>query len=391
MHRDPFLAVVTGIVGAVILAPGVPLTTVQGADASKTVIERKVWGQAQDGRPVHLFTLKSGSGMVMRITNYGCIIVSLTAPDRNGRFGDVVLGYDDLGSYMADSPYFGAVVGRYGNRIAAGKFTLDGKVYTLATNNEPAGIPCHLHGGKNGYDKVLWDATGIIEDNAVGVKLHYVSKDGEEGYPGRLDIVVHYRLTAENELRIDYEATTDKPTPVNPTHHGYFNLAGHDSGTILDHELMIAADHITPVDPGLIPTGELMPVEGSPFDFRTATAIGKRINNRHEQLKFGLGYDHNFVLSRWDGKLRLAARVYEPKSGRVMEILTTEPGLQFYSGNFLDGSNVGKGGHAYQHRTGFCLEGQHFPDSPNQPQFPSCILRPGEVYRQTKVYRFSAK
>ena len=329
--------------------------------------------------------------MTMRVSDYGCIIVSLTAPDRDGEFADVVLGYDHLADYIKATPYFGSVVGRYGNRIAAGKFTLDGKTYTLATNNEPGGIPCHLHGGNIGFDKVLWDAEGIVADDTVGLRLHYLSRDGEEGYPGNLDITVHYWLTNGNELRVEYEATADHATPVNLTQHSYFNLAGHDSGTILDHELMIAASRITPVDKGLIPIGEFMPVVGTPFDFTTPTAIGKRVNAEDEQIAFGLGYDHNFVLTRWDGKLRLAATVREPKSGRFMEVLTTEPGVQFYCGNFLDGSNVGKGGHAYQHRTGFCLETQHFPDSPNQPAFPSTILRPGEVYRHTTVYRFSTK
>jgi len=302
-----------------------------------------------------------------------------------------VLGYDKVADYIEATPYFGAVVGRYGNRIAAGKFTLDGETYTLAKNNDPGGIKCHLHGGDRGYDKVVWDAAGIVRDGAVGMKLHYLSRDGEEGYPGNLDITVHYWLTDDNEVRVEYSAKTDKATPVNLTQHSYFNLAGHASGTILDHVMMIAADHITPTDKGLIPTGELMPVAGTPFDFHTPTAIGKRIDADHQQIAYGPGYDHNFVLSRWDGKLRPAAKVYEPKSGRVMEVLTTEPGVQFYAGNFLDGSNVGKGGHPYERRTGFCLETQHFPDSPNQPNFPSCILRPDEVYSHTTVYRFSAR
>lgn len=349
------------------------------------------WGQLKDGRTVHLYTLKNARGMTMRVSDYGCIIVSLTAPDRDGKYADIVLGYDRLADYVKATPYFGAVVGRYGNRIAGGKFTLDGKTHTLATNNDPGGIPCHLHGGDVGFDKVLWDSEEICKDGAVGIQFHYLSRDGEEGYPGNLDVTVRYWLTGDNELRIEYEATTDQATPVNLTHHSYFNLGGHDSGTILNHELMIAADNITPVDKGLIPTGKLLPVAGTPFDFTKPTAIGKRVDADDEQLKFGLGYDHNFVLSRWDGKLRLAARVYEPTSGRFMEVHTTEPGVQFYCGNFLDGSNVGKGGRACQHRTGFCLETQHFPDSPNHPEFPSTILRPGEVYRHTTVYRFAAK
>lgn len=329
--------------------------------------------------------------MSMSVTDYGCIIVSLTVADRSGKSADVVLGYDRLADYIESTPYFGSVVGRYGNRIADGRFTLDGHDYKLATNNEPGGVPCHLHGGVTGFDKVLWDGEGIVKDGAVGVRFHRISPGGEEGYPGNLDVTVHYWLTDANELRIEYEATTDKATPVNLTHHSYFNLAGHDGAKILDHQLMIAGAHITAVDKGLIPTGELMPVAGTPFDFTAPTAIGKRVNEDHEQLRYGLGYDHNYVLSRWDGKLRLAATVYEPASGRFMEVLTTEPGLQFYCGNFLDGSNVGKGGHAYARRTGFCLEAQHFPDSPNRPAFPSTILRPGEVYRQTTVYRFSVR
>ena len=354
-------------------------------------ISKQSWGTLPDGRTAHLYTLHNAKGMQMEVSDYGAIVTRLTAPDRNGTFTDVVLGYDKLASYLEATPYFGAIVGRYGNRIAHGKFTLDGKTYTLATNNEPGGIPCHLHGGDAGFDKVLWDAKGIIKDDAVGLKLHYLSKDGEEGYPSNLDLVVYYWLTDENTLRIEYAATADQATPVNVTHHGYFNLGGHDSGTILDHELMLAADHITPVDAGLIPTGELMPVAGTPFDFTTPTAIGKRVNADDQQIKYGLGYDHNWVLSRWDGKLRLAASLFEPKSGRFMEVFTTEPAVQFYCGNFLDGTNIGKGGHAYQHRTGLCLETQHYPDSPNQPNFPSTILRPGEHYSHTTEYRFSAK
>lgn len=354
-------------------------------------IAKQVWGQMPDGRTVHLYTLTNAKGMTMRVSDYGAIITALTAPDREGRMADVVLGYDKLADYVKATPYFGAAIGRYGNRIAGGKFTLDGKTYTLATNNDPGGIPCHLHGGKVGFDKVLWDAKGIVKEGAVGLKFHYLSRDGEEGYPGNLDITMYYWLTEAGELRVEYEATTDKATPVNLTQHSYFNLAGHDAGTILDHELMLAADRFTPVDKGLIPTGELAPVQGTPFDFTQPTAIGKRVSDKHEQLEFGLGYDHNFVLARWDGKLRLAATVHEPTSGRFMEVLTTEPGVQFYCGNFLDGTNVGKGSHAYQHRTGFCLETQHFPDAPNQPTFPSTILRPDETYHHVTVYRFSAK
>jgi aldose 1-epimerase len=354
-------------------------------------IQKYTWGQAPDGRTAHLYTLTNKNGMTMKVTDYGCIIVALTAPDRDGQFADVVLGFDQLEDYIKDSPHFGCVVGRYGNRIAHGKFSLDGKAYTLATNNQPGGIPCHLHGGLVAFDQVVWHMEAILRDGAVGLKCHYLSKDGEEGYPGNLDVTMCYWLTDANELRIEYAATTDKPTPINLTHHSYFNLAGAGSGDILDHELMLAADRFTPVNAGLIPTGELRPVTGTPFDFTKPTAIGARVNEDDQQLKYGGGYDHNFVLSRWDGKLRLAATVYEPKSGRFMELLTTEPGVQFYCGNFLDGHHIGKGGKAYQHRTGFCLETQHFPDSPNQPEFPSCILRPGEEYHHVAVYRFSAR
>jgi len=379
---------------AILATAGMAGTAVAGGGVREKPmgsIVKQSWGELPDGRPVHLYTLRNAPGMTLRVSDYGCIIVSLTAPGRAGQHADVVLGYDRLARYLKATPYFGSVVGRYGNRIAGGKFTLDGQTYSLATNNDPGGMPCHLHGGEVGFDKVLWDAEGIVRDQAVGLRFHYLSRDGEEGYPGNLDVTVHYWLTDARELRIEYRATTDRATPVNLTHHSYFNLGGHDSGAILDHELTIAANHITPVDQGLIPTGELLAVTGTPFDFRDPTPIGLRIEADHEQLRFGRGYDHNFVLSRCDGKLRLAATVYEPRSGRFMELLTTEPGVQFYCGNFLDGSNVGKGGHAYHHRTGLCLEAQHFPDSPNRPQFPSTILRPGEVYRQTTVYRFSGK
>ncbi|MCB9865795.1 MAG: galactose mutarotase [Phycisphaerales bacterium] len=366
---------------------------VHAADENRSLgsIAKESWGKTSDGESVDLYTLTNERGEDTRVTNYGAIVVALTAPDRDGKFADVVLGYDHLDDYLKSSPYFGAVVGRYGNRIAAGRFTLDGKTYQLATNNAPGGVPCHLHGGNKGFDKVVWDAKGEMKDGAVGIRFHRVSPDGEEGYPGNLDITMHYWLTDQNEFRIEYAATTDRATPVNVTHHSYYNLGGHDSGTILDHELMIAADHITPVDKGLIPTGAFTPVAGTPFDFTSPTVIGSRVNADDTQLEYGLGYDHNFVLSRWDGKLRLAATVYDPQSGRQMEVLTTEPAIQFYCGNFLDGSNVGKGGHAYAYRTAIVLETQHYPDSPNHPDFPSTILRPGEEYRHTCVYRFSAR
>jgi aldose 1-epimerase len=359
--------------------------------ANGVSVTREAFGTDKDGNAASLFTLLNPNGLTMKVSDYGCTVTSLSVPDKEGNMADVVLGYDSLDDYIKGSPYFGCVVGRYGNRIAKGAFSLDGKTYSLVTNNEPAGIPCHLHGGAIGFDKVIWDADAIVRGENVGVVFRHISPDGDEGYPGALDMTVTYWLTAADTFRIEYSATTDAATPVNLTHHSYFNLGGHDSGTILDHTLTVASDHLTAVDAGLIPTGELMPVKGTPFDFKKATRIGDRIDADNEQIAFGAGYDHNFVLTGWDGKLRLAARVHEPKSGRVMEVLTTEPGLQLYCGNFLDGSNVGKGGHPYERRNAFCLETQHHPDSPNQPSFPSTILRPGEVYSHTTEYRFSVK
>jgi aldose 1-epimerase len=324
----------------------------------------------------------------VRVTSYGGIIVSLRVPDREGRLGDVALGYDALGGYLEHSPYFGAIVGRYGNRIARGRFTLDGKEYTLATNNGPNA----LHGGRKGFDKVVWKAAPFDNGEGVGLVFTYSSPDGEEGYPGKLDVTVTYTLTHANALRFDYRAVTDKPTPVNLTQHTYFNLAGNGSGDVLGHELMVQASRFTPVDATLIPSGELRSVAGTPFDFRTPHTIGARIGADDEQIRVGGGYDHNFALDREPGNgLTLAARVYEPTSGRVMEVSTTEPGMQFYSGNFLDGTIMGKGGHAYGRRAGFCLETQHYPDSPNKPEFPSTILRPGQEYRSTTVYAFSVR
>lgn len=336
-----------------------------------------------------LITLRSPSGVELDVTTYGGGVTRLLAPDRDGELADVVLGHERLEAYLAGAPYFGAIVGRYGNRIAGGRFTLDGTEYALSINN---GLN-HLHGGVTGFDKVVWEAESYANDAESGVVLTHVSPDGDEGYPGELTVRVTYALTVNGDLRIDYEASTDAPTVVNLTHHGYWNLAGHGAGDVLDHELAVLADHITPVDETLIPTGELRPVDGTPFDFREATSIGARIEADDEQMVFGGGYDHNFVLGGWedDGVLRMAAVLRDPVSGRTMEVLTTEPGLQFYSGNFLDGSDIGKGGVVYEQRTGLCLETQHFPDSPNQPGFPSTVLRPGETYRSTTVYRFSAE
>jgi aldose 1-epimerase len=351
-------------------------------------IKKEAFGKTADGKAVDLYTLTNAKGLVAKVTNYGAIVTQLWVPDRNGNLGDVVQGYDTLDSYIQDKAYFGSTVGRVGNRTANGKFTLDGVEYTLAKNDNGVN---HLHGGNVGFNKVVWDASEVRTADAVGVKLTYLSKDGEEGYPGNLKCTVIYFLTNNNELKIEYEVTTDKPTVHNVTHHGYFNLAGQGSGDILSHELMMDAASITPVDKTLIPTGELMPVAGTPFDFNKSTVIGARINQDDQQLKFGLGYDHNWVLNNYDGSCRKVAVLYDPKSGRVMETYTTEPGLQFYSGNFLDGTNIGKGGKVYEHRYALCLETDHFPDSANHPQFPSIVLRPGETYKSTTAYKFSTK
>jgi aldose 1-epimerase len=335
-----------------------------------------------DGKPVEQFTLTNTNGIELRAIGYGGIITSLRVPDRTGKLDDIVLGFDSLEDYLKDHPFFGAIIGRYGNRIAKGQFILGGQTYKLATNNGPN----HLHGGNKGFDKVLWDVQPVAGSNAL--TFTRTSPDGEEGYPGNLRVRVTYTLTDKNELIVDYSATTDKPTPVNLTQHSYFNLAGQASGDVLGHELMLNADRYTPVDDTLIPTGELAPVAGTPFDFRKPTAIGSRINGTHPQLKAGGGYDHNWVLNRKGSGLQLAARVTEPRTGRTLEVATTEPGIQFYSGNFLDGKLTGKGGAVYKHRTGFCLETQHFPDSPNQPKFPSTILKPGEEYKTRTVFTF---
>jgi aldose 1-epimerase len=346
-------------------------------------VRRQAFGTTPDGQAVELITLTNGRGMELRAMTRGATITHVRVPDRSGVLGDVVLGYDSLPGYLASSPYFGAVVGRYGNRIARGRFALGGQVHTLATNTGPN----HLHGGMQGFDKVIWRAETFERDGARGVTFRYVSGDGEEGYPGTLAAAVTYTLTDANEVDIAYEATTDKATPVNLTQHSYFNLAG--SGDILGHELMLAADRFTPVDSTLIPTGELALVEGTPFDFTSAHTIGERIGADNAQLRFGGGYDHNFVLNRADTGLVLAARLRDPTTGRVLEIRTTEPGIQFYSGNFLDGSITGKGGIVYRHRNGLCLETQHFPDSPNKTAFPSTILEPGQTYRSRTLWTFA--
>ena len=351
------------------------------------MVTKAAFGTTRDGKSVDLYTLTNAHGIEVHAITYGGIIISLRVPDKGGQFDDVVLGYDSLDGYLTVSPYFGAIIGRYGNRIAKGKFTLDGKAYALATNDGPN----HLHGGVKGFDKVVWQTESFEGKDGVGVVFTYTSPDGEEGYPGNLAAKVTYTLTDQNELIFDYQATTDKATPLNLTQHTYFNLAGDGKRDILGHELTLSSDHFTPIDKTLIPTGEIRSVQGTPFDFTKPTAVGARINEPDEQLMFGRGYDHNFVLIRKGEGLSLAARVYEPTTGRVMEAYTTEPGVQFYSGNFLDGTITGKQGHVYKQRYGFCLETQHFPDSPNKPSFPSTILRPGQTYHSRTVYKFSVE
>lgn len=335
-----------------------------------------------EGREVDLYSLIS-EGIEVSITNYGGAITSIKVPDRNGKLGDVVLGYETLKEYVKNPRFLGALIGRSANRIALGKFTLDGVPYQLAQNNGAN----HLHGGTRGFDKVVWEASEEFEDDKAVLRLTYLSKDGEEHYPGNLTASVKYILSSERDLRIDYHAVTDKPTIVNLTNHSYFNLAG--TWTIRDHELTLNADAFTPVGPDLIPTGEIRNVDGSPMDFRKQIPIGLRIGESYDQLGFTGGYDHNFVLNDSSGALRFAARAYDPSSGRTLEVLTTQPGIQFYSGNFLDGSLTGKGGVVYQKHAGFCLEPQHFPDSPNHSNFPSTVLLPGDEYKQTTVFRFS--
>lgn len=361
------------------------------SSAAAPAVTRTPFGTLPDGRPATLYTLTNARGARADITDYGATIVRLFVPDRTGRPGDVVLGFNRVEDYTKASPYFGAVVGRYGNRIAGGRFTLDGRTFTLATNNTPGGIPCHLHGGVVGFDKVLWTAEPVRRDHATGLKLEYLSRDGEEGYPGNLRVTVHYWLQDDNALRIEYAAVTDKPTPVNLTQHSYFNLRGEGDGDILGHVLTLHASHLTPVDAGLIPAGAPAAVAGTPFDFTAPQAIGARIGADDAQLRHGGGYDHNWIIDGEPGRLRRAAEVREPQSGRTLEVWTEEPGVQFYSGNFLDGTLTGKSGRPYGHRSGFCLETQHFPDSPNRPDFPPTILRPGETYRTTTVYKFGVQ
>lgn len=351
------------------------------AEEKTMAVERSIFGKNKDGAVVTTFTLTNAKGFKAVVMDYGAVLVSLYAPDRNNKFENVTLGCDGVADYEERSPFFGAVIGRYANRIAKGKFTLDGVEYTLATNDGEN----HLHGGLVGFGKVMWAGESFETADAVGVTFSYVSKDGEEGYPGELKVTMTYTLTKDNELRFHYEAETDKATPVNLTQHSYWNLAGQGQGDILGHELTINADRFTPVDEGLIPTGELAPVAGTPMDFTSPHAIGERIGQVEG------GYDHNYVLNREGKGLNLAARVYEPGSGRVMEVFTTEPGVQLYTGNFLDGSFAGTDGNPYPKHSGFCLETQKFPDSPNRPEFPSAILRPGQRYVQTTLHRFGTR
>lgn len=362
-----------------------PATSKQATDNATPPVSKTVFGQLPDGRTVDLYTLRNAAGMELRITNYGGTIVYWSAPDRQGKYADIVLGCDSLADYLRGTPYFGAIIGRYGNRIAKGKFSLGGKTYTLAANN----IGNSLHGGIQGFDKVLWNAEAVSGEEP-NLKLTYRSGDGEEGYPGNLDVGVVYTLLKNNALQIEYTAKTDQETVVNLTNHSYFNLAGDGQGDILKHELSLACNTFLPVDETLIPTGERRNVAGTVFDFSQFTPIGARINDStDQQIRYGLGYDHCWVLSDASAGLKPAAVLREPASGRVMEVLSTEPAIQFYSGNFLDGTVVGKTNRPYLFRNGLCLETEHFPDSPNQPGFPSTVLKPGETYRSTTVYRFS--
>ncbi len=353
-------------------------------NSNHSSISQTDFGKTADGKSTMLYTLKNTQGMEVRISNYGGTITHWLAPDKNGQLEDIVLGYDSLAGYLKESPYFGAIIGRYGNRIAKGKFTLNGKNYTLAVNN---GVNT-LHGGLQGFDKQVWDTETINAHDEVGLKMTYLSKDGEEGYPGNLAVTVTYLLKNDNSLQIDYQATTDQATPVNLTNHTYFNLTGNTKRDILEHQLTLNADRFLPVDETLIPTGILQDVTNTPFDFTKPEAIGKRINQlSDEQIVNGGGYDHCWVLNGQAGQLRQIATVTEPMSGRTLEVLTTEPAAQFYAGNFLNGSIVGKYNTTYGKRSGFCLETQHCPDSPNQPQFPNTILRPNQIYKSTTVYK----
>ena len=379
---------ILGLAGLLLCGLALALSASEAAEKGNTKekasVKKAAFGKTSDGLSVEQYTLTNTHGMTAKIITYGAILTELDVPDRDGKLGDVVLGFDNLKDYLAGHPFFGSTVGRVANRIAKGEFTLDGKKYKLAVNNGPNA----LHGGQKGFDKVVWKAESKTAPDGAAVQFTYISKDGEEGYPGNLTAIVVYTLTNSNALRIDYRATTDKATPVNLTNHTYFNLAGAKAGDILDHEIMIAADKYTPADDTLIPTGEIKPAKGTPLDFTKPHRIGERIG----QLKGDpVGYDHNFVLNSGGKELALAARVREPKTGRIMEMETTEPGVQFYTGNFLNGKEKGRGGVVYKQYWGFCLEAQHFPDSLHHKNFPSIILKPGETYKQTTIYKFSAK
>jgi aldose 1-epimerase len=357
------------------------------AQAKEPAIVGAPYGRLNDGREVFRYSLTNEKGMRVEIINYGATVTNLYVKDRNGVLADVVLGYDSLQDYVDGRSYFGATVGRYGNRIAKGKFWLDGKAYQLSVND---GENC-LHGGFRGFNSVLWNAEPVEDNRGPSLKLTHISADGAEGFPGTVSMTVTYTLTKDNALEILYEGKTDKPTILNPTHHSYFNLSGSMVKTILGHQITIFADSLTPVGKGLIPTGNIVPVANTPMDFRTQSPIGAHIGDRYEQLLFAGGYDHNWVLRDFNKRVRKAAEVYEPESGRLLTLFTDQPGLQFYTGNFLDGSAKGKNRVAYQYRTGFCLEAQCYPDSPNKPNFPSVVLRPGEIYHQVTVYQFSTR
>lgn len=372
---------------AIILA-GAAIAAAQQKTEIKPGLKMESFGKTADGQEVQLFTLMNKNGIEAQITNFGGIVVSLKTPDRKGQLADIVLGYDNLEGYIGDKAYLGAIIGRYANRIAKGQFVLNGKTYHIPLNDGPN----VLHGGPDAFNKKVWTAKDISTHTTPMLQLTYLSKDGENGFPGNLNVQVTYSLTSNNELRIDYAATTDKDTVLNLTNHSYFNLKGEGQGDILQHEVRLNANKFTPVDVTLIPTGELKNVQGTPFDFRKSTAIGARINMDDQQLKYGLGYDHNWVLNGMGaGQLVTAARVHEPTTGRVLEVLTDQPGVQFYSGNHLDGTIHGKGGKVYQQRAAFCLETQHYPDSPNHPAFPSTVLKPGQKFHSTTIYKFGVE
>ncbi|MBP6823877.1 MAG: galactose mutarotase [Acidobacteria bacterium] len=362
-------------------------TTEIASKGAEAKLKKESFGKLPDGTEVDSYTLSNKNGVEVKITNYGATVTSIKAPDRNGKFDDVTLGYDNIAGYLDKNPHLGALAGRYANRIAKGEFKLGGKTYTLAKNNGPN----HLHGGPKGFYQQLWKATDATGKDGVAVKMTYLSKDGEEGYPGNLEATVTYTLTDQNELKIDYMATTDKETVVNLTNHSYFNLAGAGSGDVLNHQLKINSKQTTEIDKTLIPTGKMSPVAGTPFDFGKLTAIGAHINDKNEQLEIGQGYDHNFVLDTGGNLTAQAVEVYEPTTGRVMEVFTDQPGVQLYTANHLDGTIIGKGGKTYNKRGAFCLETQHYPDSPNKPNFPTTVLKPGDKYQTTTIYKFSAR